>query len=113
MIELPWPHRDLSPNTRCHFRAKAAATKAYRNQAYWLTKAAGVEFPAASGATLIVEFYPPDKRRRDVDGMFSSMKAAFDGIADALEVNDHRFDFEIRRREPVKGGKVVVRIGDA
>lgn len=38
-----------------------------------------------------VFFYPPDNRRRDADNLVSSLKAVFDGIADALGVNDARF----------------------
>jgi hypothetical protein len=33
-----------------------------------------------------------------------------DGIADALKINDERFELTIRRGEPVKNGRVVVRI---
>ena len=38
-----------------------------------------------------IDFYPPDKRKRDDDGLLSSMKAARDGIADALGIDDSRF----------------------
>jgi crossover junction endodeoxyribonuclease RusA len=111
VIVLPWPPKELSPNARAHFHAKAPITRAYRNQAYWLTKAAGATVPEqAPSVVLRCEFFPPDARRRDVDGMFSSIKAGLDGIADALEVNDHRFDFLICRAPPVKGGKVVVTV---
>lgn len=112
IIELPWPPKELSPNARVHHFAKAKVTKAYREQAYWLAKAAQTAIPAGAGAiTLKIEFYPPDARRRDVDGMFSSIKAGLDGIADALEVNDHRFDFLICRAPPLKGGLVRVEVG--
>lgn len=108
LIELPWPPRELSPNARIHHMAKAKVTKAYREQAYWLTVQSGAQFPAASGAILSIAFHPPDKRRRDLDGMFSSIKSGLDGIADALGVNDHRFEFQLKRAEPIKGGKIVV-----
>lgn len=117
MIELPWPPKELSPNARVHFHDKAKATKVYRDGAYWLTKTAYSrgelmlsELPAEGEVILRCEFHPPDKRRRDLDGMFSSIKAGLDGIADSLEVNDHRFGFQIHRREPCKGGRVVVSI---
>lgn len=58
-----------------------------------------------------MDFYPPDKRRRDDDGLLSSMKAARDGIADALGIDDHRFVSHPYVKEEVrKGGAVVVRI---
>lgn len=110
MIELPWPPKELSPNARVHFHAKASATRVYRDAAYWLAVPARRLFDLEGEIMVRCEFFPPDKRRRDLDGMFSSIKAGLDGIADSLQVNDHRFAFEIHRREPVKGGKVVVTI---
>lgn len=110
MIELPWPPKELSPNARIHFHAKGRAVKAYREQAYWLTKAAGLLAPAEGGIALRFDFHPPDKRKRDLDNMLASIKAGVDGIADALEVNDQRFGFWLSREEPVKDGKVVVSI---
>jgi crossover junction endodeoxyribonuclease RusA len=38
-----------------------------------------------------MDFYPPDHRRRDDDGLIASMKSARDGIADALKIDDRRF----------------------
>ena len=116
-IELPWPPKELSPNARVHFRAKAAATKAYREQAYWTAKTAYMrgeltrsELPAEGVISLRFEFRPPDARRRDLDNMLSSMKAGLDGIADALEVNDQRFELFLKRSTPIKGGKIIVEV---
>jgi crossover junction endodeoxyribonuclease RusA len=109
VITLPWPPKELSPNARIHFHAKGRAVKAYREQAYWLAKAAGLgPFPADGGIGLRFDFHPPDKRKRDLDNMLASIKAGVDGIADALEVNDQRFGFWLSREAPVKGGKIVV-----
>jgi len=59
-----------------------------------------------------IYFYPPDKRRRDVDGMHSAIKASLDGIADALGIDDQRFNpTQLVRCNPQKGGKVKVIIG--
>jgi crossover junction endodeoxyribonuclease RusA len=70
--------------------------------------------PLGDGEIMLsVTFNPPDKRRRDLDGMFSNVKAGLDGIADAMCADDYRFAFTIRRAEPVKGGRVVVAIGAA
>lgn len=110
MITLPWPPKDLSPNARVHFRAKAAATKAYREMAYWLAKASPLAMPAEGGIALRFDFHPPDARKRDLDNMLASVKGAIDGIADAHEVNDQRFGFWLSREAPVKGGKVIVSI---
>lgn len=55
-----------------------------------------------------VTFYPPDKRHRDDDSMIASFKAARDGIADALGVNDRRFKPHYFFEEPCKPGRVEV-----
>lgn len=114
-IELSWPPKELSPNARVHFRTKAPITKAYRESAYWLARHVedfGTLISCWGDGPIYVSltFHPPDKRRRDLDGMFSSIKAGLDGIADALGVNDQRFEFTLRRAEPCKGGKVVIEI---
>jgi crossover junction endodeoxyribonuclease RusA len=109
-IELPWPPKELSPNARVHYHTKAAAAKVYREAAYWLTEKSGLTVPAEGGIALRFDFHPPDKRKRDLDNMLSSIKAGVDGIADALGVNDQRFGFWLSREAPVKGGKVVVSV---
>jgi crossover junction endodeoxyribonuclease RusA len=54
-------------------------------------------------------FYPPDRRTRDYDNCGSTLKAYFDGIADALKVNDSRFRPTMPLiAETVKGGCVEV-----
>lgn len=109
-VTLPWPHKDLSPNARVHFRAKAATVKEYRNSAYWLTKAAGMTAPTDGSIALRIDFHPPDKRRRDLDNMLASAKCQIDGVADALEVDDQRFGYWLSREAPVKGGAVIVSV---
>lgn len=110
-IILPWPPKELSPNARIHFRAKAAAVKAYREQAYWIARAAEVPPVGTDGGiALRFDFHPPDKRRRDLDNMLASIKSGVDGIADALCVDDQRFGFWLSREAPVKGGRIVVTV---
>ena len=40
---------------------------------------------------LSLVFMPPDKRKRDLDGLVSAAKAEIDGMAQALGVDDSRF----------------------
>ena len=40
-IELPWPPRELSPNSRAHYMAKHRATKRARAHAYGLVLVSG------------------------------------------------------------------------
>jgi crossover junction endodeoxyribonuclease RusA len=121
-ISLPWPPKELNPNCKktknksgktvsLHWSKKAPITKKYRQDCYYLTKQAAVELPTTEKIHLFVDFYKPDRRHRDQDGMESSMKAGYDGIADALGVNDSRFVIHpFVRDEIVKGGKVIIEI---
>ena len=112
-VTLAWPPKDLSPNTRAHWRQRSKAAKAYRTECAWQVKAAGPKpfFAPLGPITLDIEFIEPDKRARDLDNMLASIKAGIDGIADALGVNDRRFVFHIRRADRI-GGMVKVRISD-
>lgn len=133
-VELGWPPKALHPNARVHWAVKGRATKAARTEAHWATKAALIapcgpssvneaapessrliiqqDLPVGGLLPLIVTFYPPDKRKRDDDGMISSFKAQRDGIADALGIDDNLFRPSYQHGEPVKGGKIVVEIGE-
>ncbi len=104
IIDLPFPPRDLHPNARVHWSRKARATKAMRQCAQWMSHPYGpIE---ADGLDVTIIFYPPDKRRRDIDGLLSSMKAGIDGIADSLGVDDSKWAITMRRGEVVEGGRV-------
>ena len=60
---------------------------------------------------LEIHFYPPDKRRRDIDGCLSSLKHALDGIAQAWGLDDSRFrPITIDMKDPISGGKVVITV---
>jgi crossover junction endodeoxyribonuclease RusA len=91
MIRLIWPPKELSPNSRKHWRVKADATVAYRVHAKSATRAAGITVPPEGKIELRLSFYPPNARKRDDDNCVSSFKAARDGIADALGIDDNRF----------------------
>ena len=110
MIELPWPPRELWPNTRAHYYAKARAVKAYRTQSYWIAKSAPLILPAEGPIELLLEFRPPDNRARDLDNMVAAIKSGLDGISDAHEINDSRFRFTPSIGAVDKRGKVIIRL---
>lgn len=112
MIELPWPGRVLSPNGRAHWRKFAAAKKVAKNTAFVLTKAARVGICAGDVPVLIgLTFHPMTRNEVDADNLIASCKAYLDGIALALGVDDSTFKLAAPViAEPVKGGKVIVRI---
>lgn len=91
-VILPWPPKELSPNARLHWARVAKAKKAYRETCFWLAKAAKLQAPAEGLVRIELTFYPPCRRSRDKDNLIASMKAGLDGLADAMAVNDKRFD---------------------
>jgi crossover junction endodeoxyribonuclease RusA len=110
MIELPWPHKDLSPNGRVHWARKAKATASYRSECGWRARAQGVSPVDADRVKMTIRFCPPDMRRRDMDNLISATKALRDGLMDALGVDDSRFVVTYEMGEPIKGGAVMVQI---
>lgn len=109
-IVLPWPAKELNPNSRVHWSVKSRYAKKARADAFFATQAAGWKKGEVKGkADLWIYFYPPNKRKRDDDNLLSAFKPFRDGIADALGVDDQNF-----RSHPVvleeTGGRVVVRI---
>jgi Holliday junction resolvase RusA-like endonuclease len=115
VIELPYPDKVLSPNSRCHWSTKAKAAKKARRNGALAAFVAG--FNALTFANyehrlhFWIDIYAKTKNYPDADNMLSSLKSALDGIADALELNDRRFvPHPFVRDETHKGGKVVIRI---
>ena len=100
-ISLPFPPRELSPNSRAPWRAKAQETAAYRRQAGWLARMAMVAkepgtFPLTPPVTATVTFTLKNRRRRDLDNLLASIKAVWDGIVDAgLLKDDDAFSLHI------------------
>ena len=91
-VALPWPPRELSPNSRCHWAVKAKAAKKYKADAWALTlHATPVYLPHTGPVQVSMTFHPPDERRRDWVNMLSSTKNGIDGIAQALGIDDSRF----------------------
>ncbi len=110
-IILPWPPKGLHPNDRVHFMAKSRATKKARSWAFAATREAKAVAPEDGRIAVEITFHPSNNRARDKDGLLSSAEAYLDGISDALDVNDSRFDPVPVIGVKVDGGRVVVRIG--
>lgn len=102
-LVLPWPPKELSPNARLHWSKKSKAAKAYRAACYLLTKQAGVKVDWEGRVLVSLEYYPPNKRPRDLDNMLASTKSGLDGLADALNVNDKRFNLNISVADKICG----------
>ena len=102
-VTLPLPDRCLSPNARTHWAVKSKAAKRQHAVAYCET-AEVLQWPGVSLGTMPNQRFTPDqtfgvrcrwffrdRRRRDADNLLASMKHAFDGIAEALGVDDRTF----------------------
>lgn len=112
LLTLPWPPVALWPNPtrRLHWAVLYRARKAQKAAVKRACSEAGVA--PAERAALGFEFYPPDRRRRDVDGAIGAMKGVIDEIAAALSLDDSDMPMRFPEAfgEPVERGQVLVRI---
>lgn len=108
-IELPFPPSSLSGHTEGNWYSKAGPVKKHRAWATNATLAVRKPMPATGDIHLYVTFVPPN-RRGDRTNYGNRMKPYFDGIADALRVNDRRFVPHYTYAEPEKPGRVEIRI---
>lgn len=112
-IVLPWPNKALAPHAKGHWRPKARATKAAREEAAWLTKEQLIAVGRVPGPhDLRFKYFPPDRRRRDIANVHAMLKPHIDGIADALGVDDSTFrpHFPVEFSNVEKGGFIFVEI---
>lgn len=92
ILTMPWPAlKPLSPNWRGHWAKKAAAKRTFRS--VWWAEALhqGARKMDAEAAKVTLVFHPPDKRARDWDNLIASCKAGFDGLADAIGIDDSKW----------------------
>jgi hypothetical protein len=108
-ITLPWPPSSLSGHAKGHWHAKAAVTKKHREWARSAALAAKPSVPAEGDIRVRVTFTPPSNRG-DRTNFPNRMKPYFDGIADALGVNDARFLPSYEFAQPAKPGAITMTI---
>ena len=86
-----YPPNILSLNARPPRHQKAKAAAKYRSDCKILALAAKLTAPCDGDFPVRLDFFPPDRSRRDDDEPIGRFKAGQDGIADALKVDDHHF----------------------
>lgn len=95
LVRLPWPPVQLSPNFRGHWAVVYPQKQVYRRAAKLRTQAAreyvATPIRPVDGVSMTVTAHPSINRKRDQDNFIARLKAGFDGIADALKVNDCTF----------------------
>lgn len=106
-IVLPFPPATLSGHNNGHWRSKSTVVAKFRSWAKSATLAAQPVVPIDGDIRAVVTFYPPNNRGDRVNYP-NRMKPLWDGIADALKVNDRRFLPTFHYAEPVKDARVVV-----
>ncbi len=106
-VSIPWPDKALHPNSRKKHLHATSIRKRYKATCWALAKNAKLD---PSLPHLDITFFPPDKRRRDLDGMLGAIKYGLDGIAEAMVVDDYGWSMSIRRGEPdkAKHGYVLI-----
>lgn len=116
-VKLPFPDTRLNPNSSKgrHWAATSDLRKQARTMARLLTM---VEMDPAvvfvGDIPLTVTFVSPDRRHRDRDNLLAASKPMLDGVADALGIDDRRFEpITISRVFGEKPGAVLITIGRA
>jgi hypothetical protein len=111
LIELPFPPAALSGQNTGHWHSKSGLIAKHRKWACLATLAAAARPPEGNGDIRVsATFYPPDKRGDRVRYP-QRIQAYWDGIADALQVNDRRFLPSYHFAEPCSNAKVVIEVG--
>jgi len=109
MIILPFPPAGLSGHNTGNRWAKAELNRKHRKWAHDATLAAKPVVPTEGDLLVRVLFVPPNNLGDRVN-FPNRCKPYFDGIADALGVNDKRFVPSFSFAEPEKPGRVEVTI---
>jgi crossover junction endodeoxyribonuclease RusA len=113
-ITLPWPDKVLNPNVKKSWYVKNRAAREAREIGLGITFGVmdGQDVPEPNvECEAQYMFYPPDRRKRDIDNCLAMMKPYQDGICDALGVDDSLIKRTVLEwGEVVKGGKVVLRL---
>ena len=119
LVVVPWPPAGLNPNARHgHPAQKARLVKAYRETCWalaleWAGCNLARRLPAEGAVRVHLDFFPPSSAARDDDNLEGAFKAGRDGIAQAIRVDDARWQVTRRLRMEVRakcGGCVVVTI---
>lgn len=112
IIRLPWPPAKSSPNgSQRDFHGKARAGKAYKEACAWECKIRDIKPVDFDTADVTITFFPPDKRRRDLDNLLASAKRGLDAVSEAIGVDDGKWHRVTLERGPVVGnGCLLVQV---
>ena len=111
-VRLPWPVRAVWQNgSHGHWAPLARATKRQRRDAHLIALGARPpSYDPSERLSVALVGHPTRKGRVDAANLLAALKGAMDGLADALGVDDSRFDVSCTIADPVPGGEVVVTV---
>lgn len=90
-LHLSWPPAPLWQNRPAHWAKAMRAKRAYKHEAWAKALEAGVQHLGTTTPRLSFHFRLPDRRKRDLQNMPATQKAAIDGIAKAMGCDDAGF----------------------
>jgi len=112
LIRLPWPPAKLSANgSQGDWRGKAKVAKEYKATCAKECWAQRVRKMQADTVAVDVTFHPPSAQAYDLDNALKRSKQGLDAVADAIGVDDAKWQsMTLRRGGKVKGGAVLIHI---
>lgn len=118
-IKLPFPDSKLNPNRRDgkSWKSTNEVKQSAFTVAYYATIAELAKLPKCfrfkeQQTPVSIVYVYPDKRRRDLQNLFSAHKSAIDGIAKAIGIDDSFFyPILIDKRIDPGQGCTIVTIG--
>jgi crossover junction endodeoxyribonuclease RusA len=98
-----YPPVALNPNnSHAHWSRRTGSKKRYEQDCWVLALQARLKVAPEGPIFIQLDFFPPDRSKRDDDNAEASFKAGRDGIARAMGVDDSRFVISRRMRsEPL------------
>lgn len=112
-VRLPWPptvntYYGNAKNGRKYLTKRG---RSYKVDAVALLEEQGAPKGVEYRLTVLIDAYPPDRRKRDIDNI---LKPLLDCMTDyGLWVDDEQIDdLRVRRQEPEKPGYVRVMVGE-
>ena len=104
------PDRDLNPNKRLHHMALYQAKLLAKEEMYLCVLKQGRPRAALPKAHITITWVAKDKRRRDIDNLFSSMKGYIDGLVFAgvlVDDNADRVGYTLRYERGEKDDTII------
>lgn len=109
-LSLPWPptgNHAVRHGRFGHYATKEA--KAYRTITAALCRPHRPKKPLAGQIKVLAIFFPPDRRRRDMDNVWKTLSDALT-LAGIWKDDCQIAELTLIRRDPVPGGSVAVQV---